>query len=77
MRVKIVSDGTLKGTKVVDCISGEELGKVEMVNWSVGSLGAEALVHLYMLPVEVEGEVALVSWDGTTESTLLRDFKGE
>ena len=63
MRIKIVSDGTVHGTKIVNEDTGELLSGVQQVHWKVqagDSVFAEATIHVINVPVEmsVDAEVA-------------------
>lgn len=58
MKVKIISDGTAMGTKVIDPKSGEMLEGVIGVDWSCG-LGANeatATITLVQVPVELRAK---------------------
>lgn len=66
MRIKIVSDGTVAGTKVVDATTGEQLVGVQMVNFMATTDGdCEAMLHV----VGVQCEIVCAA-----RSTLLPDF---
>jgi len=55
MKLKVISDGTLNGTKVVDLETNENLNGVYEVTWQhgVGEL-PKATIRLYNIPVEIE-----------------------
>lgn len=59
MRVKIVSDGTFEGTRVVDIATGEQLENVRSVRWG-GAAHSGCIVWLELdeVPAELEAEVA-------------------
>lgn len=59
MRVKITSDGTAFGTRVVDAESGEPIERVTSVSWSVDMerMVASANVTFVGVPVEIKGEL--------------------
>ncbi len=63
MKLKIISDGTNLGTKVIDVESGETLGLVQKIDWQigVGEAFATATVVLSKLPIEVEVDANLVN----------------
>ena len=62
MKIKIVSDGTVEGTQVVDVTTGEVLELVVGVRWEVDTVAtiARADIRLVDVPIEVIGEVAAV-----------------
>jgi hypothetical protein len=65
MWLKIISDGTVKGTRVVDAQTGEEVGNVTAVSWSMGNDGlTEAVVTLGCVPAEVAGEMEIEQESG-------------
>lgn len=57
MRIKIVSDGTLTGTGIVNADTGERIENVKAVAWKAmlgkDSLVSEAFVQFHSVPVEV------------------------
>jgi hypothetical protein len=58
MRIKIVSDGTSAGTKVVDEKTGETVEGVLMISWSVSTedTGARVLMELLGVPCDIVTE---------------------
>jgi hypothetical protein len=66
MRIKIISDGTPKNTKVVDADTGELVKDVYAIQWScdVHNL-ARAIIGFINVPVEVEAE--------TVETKLIKE----
>lgn len=54
MKLKIISDGTPSGTKVVNAETGEELKYLESVKWSV-SVGQPSSAQIALDCVEFEG----------------------
>jgi hypothetical protein len=61
MKIKIVSDGTSLGTKVLNAETGEALEGASRVDWSIeaGELG-KAVVHFYPDLVDLESDASLV-----------------
>jgi hypothetical protein len=57
MKVKIISDGTSKGTKIINAETGETIENVRGATWkcSVGHL-AEVILDMINIPVEIEGK---------------------
>jgi hypothetical protein len=58
MKIKIVSDGTPMGTKVVNAETGEAIKGVCGVSWSLSdnrSIG-RAIVEFALVPVELVGD---------------------
>ena len=54
MRIKIVSDGTAAGTRVVDAETGEPVLGVQMINWMATVEGqCEALMHVVGVQCEI------------------------
>jgi hypothetical protein len=63
MKLKLISDGTLQGTKVVD-EQGNSIGKVTKVEWSVDAnemnvyqRNARCTLELMDVPAELEIEI--------------------
>ena len=57
MKIKIVSNGTSYGTKVVDSDTGEHLPNVAKITWTIEAKGlARCTLELIKVPVEVEAE---------------------
>jgi hypothetical protein len=65
MRIKIVSDGTSKGTSVVNAETGEPIEMVTRVLWRLDAKEqvAEAVLYLKKVSVEMVGEGR---WQTTT-----------
>lgn len=57
MKIKIVSDGTVQGTTVVDAATGEKLSGVTSVTWSVDATKGYAEATLTVALVEIEAVV--------------------
>ena len=59
MRIKIISDGTPTGTRVVCAETGEIVKGVTSVEWSHVTPGeaSYAIVKLHMMPIEVIADV--------------------
>lgn len=54
MKIKIISDGTVDGTKIVDAQTGERLAGVQMINWMSAVGGeCEALMHVVGVQCEI------------------------
>lgn len=62
MRIKIVSDGTGRGTKVINAETGEVVEGVKSATWSCSARG-EAMVVLTFVHVHVEVEGDSVATD--------------
>lgn len=58
MRLKIVSDGTRKGTHVVDAKTGEELQDITDLQWNIkaDSYMSRAVITILRPTVDVTGE---------------------
>lgn len=54
MRLKIVSDGTNTGTKVIDADTGKELTNVTSVKWCMHADDILSVAVIYLFNVEVE-----------------------
>jgi hypothetical protein len=54
MRIKIVSDGTSQGTKVIDEATGEALHYVSRIEWELIAGAHIATAHITVLGVPVE-----------------------
>lgn len=61
MKLKIISDGTSYGTRLVNADTNEPIGFVESIEWkvSVGDPAAKAIITFVNLPVEILCEVDL------------------
>jgi hypothetical protein len=60
MKVKIISDGTPRGTRVVDTATGEPLYQVRAVTWACEARGtAKAILELVGVEIEVIGEAEI------------------
>lgn len=58
MKIKIVSDGTAWGTKVVDADTGETLEKVISVSWEHDlHRSPEVTITVTEVPVEIVGKL--------------------
>lgn len=55
MKLKIISDGTSFGTKLLNEDTGEPIGFVESIEWkiNVGDTFATAVVKFVQVPVEI------------------------
>lgn len=57
MKLKIVSDGTPMGTKVVNAVTGEEVEGIVSVTWRITADDVSlANIELQKLPVELIGK---------------------
>lgn len=58
VKLKIISDGTAHGTKVVNIETGEMIDRVMSVKWQIDTDTSMATVELLLaiVPVEVVGE---------------------
>jgi hypothetical protein len=63
MKIKIVSDGTSMGTKIVNADTGEDTGlvkQVQSITWSIDAKSlATVVMTLVKVPVEVVGDADL------------------
>ena len=61
MKIKIISDGTSAGTKIIDEDSGEEIGSVSKVGWiaEAGEVKTRAVVEIINVPVEITTDADL------------------
>lgn len=60
MEIKIVSDGTVMGTKVFDAVTGAELRNVESISWELNAASndwnARVEMTLINVPMELRGK---------------------
>jgi thymidylate kinase len=58
MNLKVISDGTVMGTRVVNADTGEELSGVKAVKWEISteSITADVVIVLAKVPVEIAGQ---------------------
>jgi len=60
VRIKIISDGTAPGTRVVDARTGEPIDGITAISWKVDvNRLAEATLTFIKVPVEAEGEAPI------------------
>ena len=70
MKIKIISDGTMLGTKIVDEETGKELSFVRKVEWTL-DLNAQppwnrlatCKLEMFNVPVELVGEAEITKKD--------------
>ena len=62
MEIKIISDGTSLGTKVIDAETGKELRDVQWAKWEL-EVGELATVELKIIGVEIEASGECVKVD--------------
>ncbi len=55
MKLKIISDGTTVGTKLINEETGEMIHYVQKITWEVNAQGAisKATIELAKIPIEV------------------------
>ena len=64
MKLKIISDGTPQGTRVVDAATGDTVEGICAVDWSVRSDGGPAIAEIYCFAaIEAMGEALAVPDD--------------
>ena len=61
MRLKIISDGTTRGTKVIDEETGERIGLIQDIVWSANAdkTITECTIKLAKVPVEIVTEAKI------------------
>lgn len=61
MKLKIVSDGTSWGTKVVNADTGESVDGVASIDWSISANAHEVatIFEVVRVAVEITGEAAI------------------
>ena len=76
MKIKIISDGTSKDTKIVNAITGELIDGITEIIWRV-KVGGIAKVNLKMLhiPIELVGERQPRFYDITAIGDTWRRFR--
>lgn len=59
MKIKIVSDGTVRGTKVVNADTGDWIEGITAIEWRVeaGARTARANIEMMKIPVEMAATV--------------------
>jgi hypothetical protein len=59
MKIKVISDGTITGTKVFDADTGELMPGVQAVTWHLDtdSVSADVVIKMVQVPVEIVGTV--------------------
>jgi hypothetical protein len=63
MKLKIISDGDPRTTKVVDVETGKTVANVTKIEWSLDVSGiAQATITLVGLPVEIELSDPYIVW---------------
>lgn len=74
MKIKIISDGTNSGTKIINKETGEMIGMVQNVTWSISSKDIYAKATIEILNPEIELEcddVKIASIAPSTEPSIL------
>ena len=62
MRLKILSDGTVGGSRLVDAATGEQIENVTFIELKIDpAQGVKALIHFQMLEVDLMVETGPVS----------------
>lgn len=63
MKIKIISDGTVHGTEVVNAETGETIEGIVSIEWSIqvkrGEPYARAIIKAIDVPIEFTGNAAL------------------
>ena len=54
MRVKIISNGTFLGTKVVNADTNEPIENVVVIDWSLDAKNRKPVCHLTLIDVEAD-----------------------
>lgn len=54
MKLKVISDGTAQGTKVVNEATGEELENVFAVQWGIDGRTQQAVATIAVMQVKME-----------------------
>ena len=69
MKIKIISDGTLSGTVVVDAETNNIIEGVHMISWSFesGADKPDALIAIDGVAVEIVSETDIIRLNRTTE----------
>lgn len=72
MKLKIISDGTPAGTRVLT-EHGDEIEGIQLLSWSVNCMdeGAEATIHLWGVPCEITSMAATILVDDIREEHQL------
>ncbi len=65
MRIKIISDGTTLGTRLVNAETGESIDGATSITWSanIDDGSVVALVRFIRLPIDAIGEAELLNAD--------------
>ena len=65
MKLKIISDGTSCGTKLIDEDTGKAVGLVQSIDWSVnaGAPFADCVIKISTLPVELDVSNVKIEYD--------------
>ena len=75
MKVKIISDGTSFGTKVIDSETNTILGRVQKIKWEISSDDCIAIctLEVAMTPVEIGTEANIKILSNTKEDTTIKE----
>lgn len=75
IKLRIVSDGTVAGTRVIDIETGRQVANCTLVSWSLASddFGSEAVISFWGLEADVYGTLERVVESEEPESVLPAD----
>jgi hypothetical protein len=62
MNIKLVSDGTVEGTRVTNAATGQLMGMIRRIEMSVDAetRGVEVVLRMQRIPVEFSGKAKVV-----------------
>lgn len=72
MKLKIISDGTATGTKLIDEASGEAIGLVQSIKWEMQASQVVSMATVTVLKVPFE---AIAEAEVTTNTLTLEPIK--
>ena len=59
MRIKIISEGDIRNTRIINADTGEMIENVRVVTWELDVLHGEAVATLKVVGVPVEVEASI------------------
>jgi len=84
MKVKIISDGTPKGTHVIDIDTGKELEGVQAIKWEIQTdYMAKVTLELSRIDIEIiwevnmEAEMSEMNWEDCDETNQWNKLKAD
>ena len=73
MKVRIISDGSIGNTRIVDSETGDEIRGVTSIDWHADVDGVSAKIELVITPMVVEGTASVLYVCGRCKQEMAAD----